>query len=54
MKSAQHLMSESSSLLDKRIVAKLLLTYFERNQAGGLRSFQGTSNGGQRVSKLRP
>ena len=33
MKQAKHMMSETSSLLDKRIVAKLLLTYFERDQS---------------------
>jgi hypothetical protein len=33
MKQAKHMMSETSSLLDKRIVSKLLLTYFERDQS---------------------
>jgi len=33
MKQSKLMMSETSSLLDKRIVAKLLLTYFERDQA---------------------
>ena len=33
VKQAKHLMSETSEVLDKRIVAKLLLTYFERDQS---------------------
>ena len=33
MQQAKHLMDSSTELLDKRIVSKLLLTYFEREQS---------------------